>query len=100
MAVLFNIFIGVWNDGAECTLSRFADNRKLIGIVDIVGGCDAIQRDLNRMEKWAIRNLIMFNKGNEKSCSWGGVTPCAIAGWGLTAGTQFCSWKAAFQERP
>lgn len=88
----------VWNDGAECTLSRFA-NRRLIGIVDIVGRYDTIQRDLNRMEKWAIRNLIKFNKGNEKSCTWGAVTPCAIAPWRLTARTQFCSWKAAFQER-
>lgn len=80
-------------------LSRFADNRKLIRIVDIVGRYDTIQRDLNRMEKWAIRNLIKFNKGNEKCCTWGAVTRCAIAPWRLTARTQFCSWKAAFQER-
>lgn len=55
-------------------------------------------RGTSTMEKF--RNLIKFNKGNEKSCTWGAVTPCAIAHWGRTARTQLCSWKQLFSKIP
>jgi len=44
-------------------MKPFADDTKLGGVVDTPSGCAAIQRDLDRMESCAERNLMRFNKG-------------------------------------
>ena len=47
--VFFNISISDINSETECTLSKFAGDTKLSGVVNMSEGRDAVQRDLGRL---------------------------------------------------
>ncbi|GAB0210395.1 mitochondrial enolase superfamily member 1 [Grus japonensis] len=64
---LFNIFVGNMDNGIECTLSKV--------VVDTLKGRDAIQRDLDRLERWAHANRMKFNKAKCKVLHMGWHNP-------------------------
>ena len=74
-SLLFNISVGDMGSGIECTLSKFAEDTKLSGAVDTQEGRNAIQRYLNRLERWACVDIMNFNMAKCKALHLGQSNP-------------------------
>ncbi|PKU48758.1 rna-directed dna polymerase from mobile element jockey-like [Limosa lapponica baueri] len=73
--VLFNIFVGNMDRQGLSHLSKFAGDTKLCHVANMLEGRDILQRDLDRLERWACVNLMKFNKAKCKVLHMGQGTP-------------------------
>ncbi|GAB0183501.1 hypothetical protein GRJ2_000815400 [Grus japonensis] len=86
------IFEKSWqsDSGIKCTLSKFADDSNLSGAVGTPERRDAIQRDLDKLKKWAHVNLMKSSKAKR---IWVEAIPGISTGWGMS------ELRAALQRR-
>jgi len=73
--VLFNISVGDMDSGTKCTLSKFANGTKQCGTINMLERRDAIQRNLDWLERWTHANLMKFNKAKCKVLHMGQGNP-------------------------
>lgn len=74
-SVPFNIFINHLQAGTENTLSKPAGDTKVKEAADAPEGCAGIQRDFDRLEKWADGNPTEFSKRKSKILPLGSKNP-------------------------
>ena len=65
------IFFNIYISDIDSRVSEFAGDTKRLGTVNTPEEGDAIQRDLDRLERWARANLMKFNKAKCKVLSQG-----------------------------
>lgn len=81
--MLFNAFISDLDAGIKRALTTFADATKLGGAVSVLGGREALQRDLDSLESWAASDHGKCNKRMP-----GSPPGTANAGYTYTLGTR------------
>ena len=82
--VLFNIFISDIDSRIKCSLRKLEENMKPTGAVDTPEGLDAIQRDLDKPEKWVHVRTHEVQQGQVQGPAHGsGQSPSINTGWGV-----------------
>uniref|UniRef100_M3XLH7 Reverse transcriptase domain-containing protein n=1 Tax=Latimeria chalumnae TaxID=7897 RepID=M3XLH7_LATCH len=64
--LLFNIFINDLEEGVKSTLVKFADDTKMMKVLDGDSACDELQKDLDTLQTWAVKWQMKFNVGKCK----------------------------------
>lgn len=63
------------DSGIECMFSKFVDDSKLCGAIDMLEGRDAMQGDLVKLERWSHVKLMKINKAKCKVLHLGRCNP-------------------------
>lgn len=77
--VLFTIFVRDMDSGIECSLSKFVGDTKPSNLVDTLERRDTIQKDLDRLERWACETSGSSTRSGARSC----ICVRAIPGWAM-----------------
>ena len=79
--------------------AEFEDNSKLGGAVDFLEGREALQRDADKWECWAVTDHMELNRSKCQSLPWDGTTLGVCTDWGMRGcrahgeGSGFSGWR-------
>ena len=73
--MLFNLFVVDLDSAAECTFSKCVGDTNFCDEVSTVKRRDAIQRDLDRLQRWVCTKLMKINKAMGKDIHTGQGSP-------------------------